>query len=73
MQCRQLMIALKPYKKEKQDLIDTVNEILTTLEQTDDMLQEISFDTLRVNQSASCIRTSVDEINYTFHFFIRSS
>ena len=60
------MIAHKQYRKEKQDFIDTVNEHVTTMEQIKDLLQNISFDTLRVTPSASCIRTSLGEINYLF-------
>ena len=36
------------------------------MEQARDLLQNIAFDTTRVSQSGLCIRTSLDEINYTF-------
>ena len=63
------MTALKPYRKENKDFIDTVNDIISTLEQTKDLLQNIQFDMLRVKQSNSGIRTSLDEINYIFEKF----
>ena len=60
------MEILKPYHNNKKDILITIADILNTLEQTRDLLQYIAFDTTRVSQSASCIRTSLDEINYTF-------
>ena len=44
----------------------TIAEIVNTLEQARHLIQSIVFDTTRVSQSASCIRTSLDELNYTF-------
>ena len=63
---RQLMEILKPYHNPKKDILITIADIVNTLEQARDLLQNIAFDTTRVNQSAACIRTSLDEINYTF-------
>ena len=60
------MEILKPYHNNKKDILITIADILNTLEQTRDLLQYIAIDTTRVSQSASCIRTSLDEINYTF-------
>ena len=59
------MEILKPYHNPKKDILNYIADIITTLEQTD-LMQNIAFDTTRVSQSASCIRTSLDEINYTF-------
>ena len=63
---QQLMEILKPYHNPKNDIRITIADIVHTLEQTRDLLQNIAFDTTRVSQSASCIRTSLDEINYTY-------
>ena len=60
------MEILKPYHNPKKDILNTIADIVSTLEQTRDLLQNIAFDTTRVSQSASCICTSLDEINYTF-------
>ena len=62
---KQLMEILKPYHNKK-DILITIADIVNTLEQARDLLQKIAFDTRRVSQSASCIHTSLDEINYTF-------
>ena len=62
---RQLMEILNPYHNPKKDILITIADFVNTLEQTRDLLQNIAFDTTRVSQSASCIRTSLDEINYT--------
>ena len=59
------MEILKPYHNNKKDKLINIADIVNTLEQARDLLQKISFDTTRVSQSASCIRTSLDEINYT--------
>ena len=64
--CNELMEILKAYLNPKKDLIITNADIVNTLEQARDLLQIIAFDTTRVSQSASCIRTSLDEIIYTF-------
>ena len=60
------MDILKPYHNPKKDILITITDIVNTLERVRDLLQNMAFDTTRVNQSASCIRTSLDEINYTF-------
>ena len=62
----ELMEILKPYHKTKKDILITIADIVNTLEQTRDLMQNMAFDTTRVSQSASCIRTSLDEINYIF-------
>ena len=63
---RQLMEILKPYHNPKKDILITIADIVNTLEQARDLLQTIAIDTTRVSQSAACIRTSLDEINFTF-------
>ena len=63
---KQLMEILKPYHNDKKDMLITIADIVSTLEQARDLMQNIAFDTTRVSQSASCIRTSLDENNYTF-------
>ena len=63
---KQLLEILKPYHNNKKDILITIADIVSTLEQARDLMQTIAFDTTRVSQSASCIRTSLDEINYTF-------
>ena len=60
------MEILKPYHNPKKDILITIADIVSTLEQTRDLMQNIAFDTTRVSKSASCIRSSLDEINYTF-------
>ena len=57
------MEIIKPYHNPKKDILITIVDIVTTLEQARDLLQNIAFDSTRVSQSASCIRTSLDEIN----------
>ena len=56
----------KPYLNPKKDILITIADIVNTLEQARDLKQNMAFDTTRVSQSASCIRTSSDEINYIF-------
>ena len=63
---RQLMEILKPYHNPKNDILISIADIVNTPKQARDLMQNIAFDTTRVSQSASCIRTSLDEINYTF-------
>ena len=63
---RPLMEILKPYHNPKKDILITIADIVNTPEQARDLLQNIAFDTTRVSQSDACIRTSLDEINYTF-------
>ena len=60
------MDILKPYHNPKKDILITIADIVNTLEQARDLLQNMALDTTRVNQSASCIRTSLDKINYIF-------
>ena len=60
------METLKPYHNNKKDIPNTLADIVSTLEQARDLMQKFAFNTTRVSQSASCIRTSLDEINYTF-------
>ena len=63
---KQLLEILKPYHNPKKDILITIADFVSTLEETRDLMQNVAFDTARVSQSASCIRTSLDEINYTF-------
>ena len=63
---RQLMERLKPYYNPKKDILITIADIVNTLEPAQALLQNFAFDATRVSQSASCIRTPLDEINYTF-------
>ena len=63
---RQLMEILKPYQNPKKVILNTIADIVNTLEQARDLFQNIAFDTTRVSQSAAGIRKSLDEINYTF-------
>ena len=60
------MEILKPYHNQKKDILITIADIVKTLEQARDLLQNMIFDTTRVSQSASCVRTSLDELNYIF-------
>ena len=62
---RQLLEILKPYHNQKKDILNTIADIVKTLEQARDLLQNIAFDTTSVSQSAACIHTSLDDINYT--------
>ena len=66
------MEILKPYHNNKKDILITIVDIVSTLEQARDLMQKFAFDTTRVIQSASCIRTSLDEMNYTFGRLQRS-
>ena len=61
---QQLMDILKPYHNPKKDILNTITDIVNTLEQARDLLQNMTFDTTRVRQSASYVRTSLYEINY---------
>ena len=63
---KELLEILKPYHNPEKDIFITIADIATTLEQAGDLMQNMAFDTTRVSQSASCIRTSLDEINYIF-------
>ena len=69
---KEILDVIKPYHHPKRDIIVTIAEIVNTLEQARHLIQSIVFDTTRVNQSASCIRTSLDELNYTFEKMQRS-
>ena len=62
----QFMEILKSYHNNKKDILITIADTVSTLEQARDLIQNIAFVTTRVIQSASCIRTSLDEMNYTF-------
>ena len=55
---------LKPYHNHKKDIFITIADIVSTLEQVRDLVQNFAFKTTRVSQSASC--ASLVEINYTF-------
>ena len=54
------------------DILITIAEIVNTLEQARSIIQNIVFDTTRISQSALCIRTSLDEFNYTIEKMHRS-
>ena len=56
----------KPCYNPKKDILITITDIVNTREQARDLLQNMKFDTTRVSQSASYVRTSLDEINYIF-------
>ena len=57
---QQLIDILKPSHNPKKDILITITDIVHTLEQARDLLQKRTFDTTRVSQSASCVRTSLD-------------
>ena len=63
---KQLMVILKPYHNPKKDILLTIADVVNTLEEARDLLKNMTFDTTRVSQSAACVRTSLDEINYIF-------
>ena len=54
------------YHNPKKDILLTIADIVNTLEQDRDLLQNMTFDTTRVSQSASCVRISLYKINYRF-------
>ena len=54
------------------DILITIAEIVNTLEQARSIIQNIVFDTTRISQSVLCIRTSLDEFNYTIEKMHRS-
>ena len=56
------MEILKPYHNPKKDILITIADYVNTLEQARDLMQKTAFDSTRVSQSASCIRTSL--VNY---------
>ena len=55
----------EPYHHPNRDILITIAGIVNTLEQARSIIQNIVFDTTRISQSALCIRTSLDEFNYT--------
>ena len=63
---------IKPYHHPNRDILITIAEIVNTLEQARSIIQNIVFDTTRISQSALCIRTSLDEFNYTIEKMHRS-
>ena len=63
---KELMDIFKPFHSPKKNILITDADIVNILEQARDLMQNMAFDTTRVSQSASCIRTSLDEINYIF-------
>ena len=63
---KQLMEILNRIITQKRDILITIADIVSTLQQARNLMQNIAFDTTRVSQSASCIRISLDGINYTF-------
>ena len=69
---KEILDVIKSYHHSKRDIIVTIAEIVSTLEQARHLIQSIVFDTTRVSQSASCIRTSLDDLNYTFEKMQRS-
>ena len=69
---KEILDVIKPYHHSKRDIIVTIAEIVNTLEQARNLIQRLGFDTMGVSQSASCIRTSLDELNYTLEKMQRS-
>ena len=69
---KELLDVIKPYHHPKRDILITIAEIVNILEQARILIENIVFDTSTVSQSASCIRTSLDELNYTFEKMQRS-
>ena len=69
---KEILDVIKPYHHSKRDIIVTIAEIENTLEQARNLIQRLVFDTTRVSQSASCIRTSLDELNYILEIMQRS-
>ena len=71
---KELMDTFKPFHSPKKNTLITDADIVNILEQAQDLMQNMAFDTTRVSESASCIRTSLDEINYIFekiqHFYL---
>ena len=60
------------YHHPNRDILVTIAEIVNTLEQARSILQTIVFDTTGISQSALCIRTSLDDFNYTIEKMHRS-
>ena len=68
----EILNIIKPYHQPNRDILITIAEIVNTLEQARSIIQNIVFDTTRISQSALCIRTSLDEFNYTIEKMHRS-
>ena len=68
----EIMNIIKPYHHRIRDILITIAEIVNTLEQARSIIQNIVFDTTRISQSALCIRSSLDEFNYTIEKMHRS-
>ena len=68
----EILNIIKPYHHPNRDILITIAEIVNTLEQARSIIQNIVFDTTRISQSALCIRTSLDEFNYTIEKLHRS-
>ena len=68
----EILNIIKPYHHPNQDILITIAEIVNTLEQARSIIQNIVFDTTRISHSALCIRTSLDEFNYTIEKLHRS-
>ena len=52
---QQILDILKPYHNPKKYILNTITDIVNTLEQTRDLLQNMTFDTTRLSQSASYV------------------
>ena len=68
----EILNIIKPYHHPNRDILITIAEIVKTLEQARSIIQNIVFDTTRISQLALCIRTSLDEFNYTIEKMHRS-
>ena len=68
----EILDIIKPYHHLNRDILISIAEIVNTLEQARSIIQNIVFDTTRISQSALCIRTSLDEFNYTIEKMHRS-
>ena len=69
----EILNIIKPYHHPNRDILITIAEIVNTLEKARNIIQNIVFDTTtRISQSALCIRTSLDEFNYTIEKMHRS-
>ena len=68
----EILNIIKPYHHSNRDILTTIVEIVKALEQARSIIQNIVFDTTRISQSALCIRTSLDEFNYTIEKMHRS-
>ena len=68
----EILNIIKPYRHPNREILITIAEIVNTLEQARSIIQNIVFDTTRTSQSVLCIRTSLDEFNYTIEKIHRS-